>query len=131
MQCDLKHLSYLRFIVYYQYFCFTHNSATLIKEVFTGIDITNLDPFEFVFSSSTFPDIASVNPFTIERPKPELDAFKFLERENLLNTSFISTSVKPLPVSSITMFNISTGQVTEISILEFDSVCMAALLNKL
>src|SRR6187455_2907918 len=131
MQCDLKHLSYLRFIINYQYFCFTHSSATLIKEVFTGIDMANLDPFELVFSSSTLPDIASVNPFTIERPKPELDAFRSFERENLLKTSFISTSVKPLPVSSIIMFRISTGQVTEISILEFDSVCMAALFNKL
>src|SRR5262245_41523310 len=90
-----QELPHLRLIIYYEYLCLAHSSITLINEVLTGMDITNLDPEEFDFSSSTLPPNASVNPFTIDRPSPDPLDIALPERENLSKTLFTSPEVNP------------------------------------
>jgi len=85
-QSDFQQLSDLRLIIYDQYLCLIHSSKTFMNEVLTGMDITKREPDEFDFSSSTLPPNASVNPLTMERPRPDPFDFTLADRENLSHT---------------------------------------------
>src|SRR6185436_13988365 len=63
---------------------------------------------EFDFSSSTLPPNASVNPLTMERPRPDPFDFTLADRENLSNTRWKSVDLNPWPSSSMIIFSKST-----------------------
>src|SRR6476661_8539825 len=108
LECDLQQFSDLRLIIYDQYLCLIHSSKTFMNEVLTGMDITKREPDEFDFSSSTLPPNASVNPLTMERPRPDPFDFTLADRENLSNTRWKSVDLNPWPSSSMIIFSKST-----------------------